>query len=46
MLLSQKGFVLMPKSYYDYNYNEKIKVFEEWVGLFKDFQIKSGTNYH
>lgn len=34
-LLSQKGFTLLPKSYYEYYYNEKAKQFEEWKNLFK-----------
>ncbi len=36
----------MPKSYYEYFYNEKTKSFEEWTGMFKDIQIKSGSGYH
>lgn len=36
----------MPKSYYDYYYDEKNKQFEEWTGMFKEFQIKSGSCYH
>ncbi len=45
-LLAKKGFILVPKTYYDYYFNEKTKSFEEWTGMFKDFQIKSGLSYH
>lgn len=37
---------MLPKSYYEYYYNEKTKQFEEWRTLFKDFQIKPGFGYH
>ena len=46
MLLAKKGFSLLPKSYYEYYYNEKSKEFEEWNNLFTNFEIKNSLLYH
>ena len=46
MMLAKKGYVLQSKSYYDYYFNEKSQLFDEWTVLFKDFEVKPQLQYH
>lgn len=46
MMASGSGYTSVPKSYYDYYYNEKTQSFEEWTQLFSNFEIKDSLQYH